>query len=300
MKQIKFSILITTKNRLEDLKITILSILHLIEREDVECIIYDDASTDGTFQYVETNFPQITLWQNKRSLGLIHNRNVLFNKCNGKYAISLDDDLNFLIENPLEKIEDYFNQNSNCGLITFRIFWNKKEPQTIFTNQCPAIVKTYAGGAHCYKVDVWNIIPNYPEWFIFYGEEDFASYQLFKKGIEIHYVPDILVHHRVDLKSRKKDNDYVIRTRRSLRAGWYLILMFYPLKVIPKILIYTLWIQVKNKTLKGDLKASFGIILAMFDVILNLPKIIKKSNRLTIDEFNIYNKVEENKLYWTP
>ena len=103
MKQIKFSILITTKNRLEDLKITILSILHLIEREDVECIIYDDASTDGTFQYVETNFPQITLWQNKRSLGLIHNRNVLFNKCNGKYAISLDDDLNFLIENPLEK-----------------------------------------------------------------------------------------------------------------------------------------------------------------------------------------------------
>ena len=185
-------------------------------------------------------------------------------------------------------------------MITFRIFWNKKEPQTIFTNQCPVRVKTYAGGAHCYKVDVWNIIPNYPEWFIFYGEEDFASYQLFKKGIEIHYVPDILVHHRVDLKSRKKDNDYVIRTRRSLRAGWYLFLMFYPLKVIPKILIYTLWIQVKNKTLKGDLKSSFGIILAMFDVILNLPKIIKGSNRLTIDEFNIYNRLEENKLYWTP
>jgi glycosyltransferase involved in cell wall biosynthesis len=300
MKQIKFSILITTKNRLEDLKITILSILHLIERDDVECIVYDDASTDGTFQYVETNYPQIILWQNKRSLGLIYNRNVLFNKCNGKYAISLDDDLNFLIENPLEKIEDYFNQNSNCGLITFRIFWNKNEPQTIFTNQCPVKVKTYAGGAHCYKVDVWNIIPNYPEWFIFYGEEDFASYQLFKKRIEIHYVPDILVHHRVDLKSRKKDNDYVIRTRRSLRAGWYIFLMFYPLKVVPKILIYTLWIQVKNKTLKGDLKASFGIILALIDVILNLPKIIKGSNRLTIDEFNIYNRLEENKLYWTP
>ena len=300
MKKIKFSILITTKNRLEDLKRTIQSILHLIERDDVECIVYDDASTDGTFKYLEKKYPQIKLFQNEKSLGLIHNRNVLFNNCNGKYAISLDDDLNFLIENPLEIIEDHFKRYLHCGLITFRIYWGKNEPTTTYTNQTPLRVKSYAGGAHCYKVDIWKNIPNYPDWFIFYGEEDFASYHLFKKGIEIHYVPNILVHHRVDLKSRKKDKDYIIRTRRALRAGWYLMLMFYPLKVIPKTWLYSLLIQIKNKILKGDFRALLGVILAMIDIIINSHKIINNSSRLTFEEFNNYKKLAENKLYWRP
>ena len=38
-----FSILITTKNRLEDLKFTLQKINHLIQRKDVECIIYSDS-----------------------------------------------------------------------------------------------------------------------------------------------------------------------------------------------------------------------------------------------------------------
>src|SRR6478609_6015743 len=118
---IKFSILITTKNRLEDLIITLQKVVHLLERDDVECLIYDDASEDNTSEFLEKNYPNIKLFKNKKSKGLIHNRNYLINNCKGDFAISIDDDLHFITENPLEQIEKYFFENPKCSLISFRI-----------------------------------------------------------------------------------------------------------------------------------------------------------------------------------
>jgi GT2 family glycosyltransferase len=135
---------------------------------------------------------------------------------------------------------------------------------------------------------------------VFYGEEEFASFQLFKEGWEIHYLPEVLVHHRVDVKSRKKEKDYRLRLRRSLRAGWYLYFLFYPLKVIPKKFIYTLWIQFKLKVFKGDLKAFIAILQALGDVIFNIPRLMKNANRLTNNEFKEYCKLADTKLYWKP
>ena len=149
-------------------------------------------------------------------------------------------------------------------------------------------------------MDVWRTIPNYPNWFVFYGEEDFASFQVFKKGWEVHYVPDILVHHRVDIKNRKKDKDYQIRLRRSLRSGWYLYFLFYPWELIPKRFLYTLWIQFKTKVFNGDIKAFFAIIQALGDVSINLSRLFRNSNRLSKKEFLEYSKLPDTKLYRNP
>ena len=48
VSQHTFSILITTKNRKSDLSFTLEKIKYLLEREDVDCIICDDGSSDGT------------------------------------------------------------------------------------------------------------------------------------------------------------------------------------------------------------------------------------------------------------
>ncbi len=65
-------------------------------------------------------------------------------------------------------------------------------------------------------------------------------------------------------------------------------------------MLYTIWIQIKLKVLKGDFKALQAIILALFDLILAFPKIIKYSNRLTLKEYDDFQKLEEVKLYWKP
>ncbi|OGS69791.1 MAG: glycosyl transferase [Flavobacteria bacterium RIFCSPLOWO2_12_FULL_31_7] len=295
-----FSILITTKNRLEDLKVTLQKIAHLLEREDVECMIYDDASTDATVAFLKENYPNIQLFTNTISKGLIHNRNYLLNNCKGSFAISLDDDSNFMTENSLEIIENHFAHNEKCGVIACRVFWGKENPISTNTNQIVERVSGFIGCGHVWNIQAWRAIPNYPEWYFFYGEEDFASLQLLKKGIEIHYVPEILVHHRVDVSARKNDKDYQVRRRRSLRAAWYNYFIFYPFSIIPKKMAYTISQQIKNHTFKGNLRATLAMFQALFDVVVNIPNFIKYSNRLTNQQFKAYTNLSKAKIYWNP
>lgn len=297
---IKFSIVITTYNRLSDLKTTLESLNLLIKRDDVELIICDDASLDGTVSFLKESYHHHNLILNKKSKGLIYNRNILNNVAKGIYIISLDDDASFISENVLFEIEEVFIKNKNCGVQNLRIYWGKERIKTIETNEDIQLNKGFVGCGHVWRKTAWNSINNYPSWFIFYGEEDFASFQLLKKGWDILYNPKVLVHHRVDIKSRKKNTDYRLRLRRSFRSGWYLYFLFYPIHEIPKRLVYTLWQQIKKKILRGDLKATLAITQAILDVLYNFPKLIKNSNRLTMKEFKKYQKLPDTKIYWLP
>lgn len=296
----KFSILITTKNRLEDLKLTLQKINHFLERSDLECIICDDGSTDGTSNYIKTIHPSIHLIRNPKSKGLIYSRNRLLQLTKATYALTLDDDAHIISQNPFEIIERYFETNKQCAVMAFRIFWGTIAPNNLSHTLEIMRVKGFVGCGHVWRMEAWNTIPNYPAWFIFYGEEDFAAFQLFKQGWEVHYHPDILVHHRVDVKSRKNNHDYQQRLRRSLRSGWYLYVLFYPWPFIPKRFLYSLWVQFKNKVLKGDFKAFLAILQALGDVIMNMPRLMKNAHRLSKKEFLAYSRLPETQLYWKP
>jgi len=293
-----FSILITTKNRLTDLAFTLGKIKDILKDNTVECVVFDDGSTDGTYVYVKENFPEVKLIRNPVSKGYIFCRNKMLNETKATYAISLDDDAHFVIQNPLESIKEHFEENSQSGLVALRIFWGLDEPIKVESNEKPHRVQGFVGCAHVWRMSAWRSIPNYPVWFVFYGEENFASFQLFKKNWEVHYLPEVLVHHRVDVKTRKNNADYTIRLRRSLRSGWYLFFLFYPLKTIPRKMAYSLWMQFNLKVFKGDFKALQAIILALLDLIWNIPRIIKNSNRLNQKEFKDYEKLEGTKIYW--
>ncbi len=297
---IKFSIVITTKNRLKDLKFTLKSLETTIKRQDVELLICDDASNDGTQEFLKNNFAHHKIVFNKKSKGLIYNRNILNNKAKGDYIISLDDDANFLTSNFLNKIENYFKKEQLCAVISFRVFWGLDKPNLLITSEEPKRVNSFIGCGHVWKKKHWLKIPNYPSWFIFYGEENFASFQLFKQNLEVHYNPNILVHHRVNISGRKKNKDYSTRLRRSLRSGWYLYGLFYPIKVIPKLFFYSLWIQFKNRIFKGDFRALFSIFGAILDVLISIPKIISNSSRLTLEQYKFYRNLPEAKIYWKP
>lgn len=295
-----FSILISTKNRCNDLILTLRKLEYLLIRNDVECIIYDDGSNDGTFNYIQNNYPTILLKRNEVSKGYLYCRNKMLSQTKAMYAISLDDDAHFLTNNPLEPIRNYFESNPHCGLIAFRIFWGRTEPLNTISFEFPQRVQSFVGCAHVWRMKAWHNIPNYPEWFVFYGEEDFGAFQLFKQNLGVHYFPEILVNHRVDLKSRKNNSDYYIRLRSSLRSGWFLCFLFYPKRIIPRKMVYSIWKQLQLKVFKGDVKVLQVLCLALFDLFFAIPKIIQNSNRLTENEFNSYEKLPAARIYWQP
>lgn len=300
MEQVSFDILIATKNRKTDLIRTLNSLTELINKPNVQFIVYDDGSTDGTALYLRSNFPQVTLLHNEISKGYLFCRNTMLNQSTADYAISLDDDAHFISENPLEEIHTFFENDSKCGLIAFRVFWGLEIPINTLSYEENEQVSGFVGCGHVWRMKAWKSIPNYPEWFQFYGEEDFSSFHLFKKKWQIQYLPSVLVHHRVNVSQRKKHADYRSRLRRSIRARWYLYFLFYPWNKIPRKLFYTLWMQVKFKTLKGDGKATLAIIQALFDVLINFPKLLRQSKRFSKEEFIQFEQLPEPKIFWIP
>lgn len=300
MATYKFKILISTKNRCADLLYTLQKIKHLFN-ENVSCVVFDDGSTDDTSEKLKSQFPEIELLRNKTSKGYIYCRNKMLNETISDFAISLDDDAHFLVENPVEIISNYFENNPKCGLIAARIFWSKTEIRDTNSTELPQIVKSYVGCGHVWRMKAWREIPNYPEWFQFYGEENVASFQLFKTNWQVHYVPELLVQHRVDLKERVKSaKDFTFRYRRAIRADWYSYFMFFPFSKIPRKLGYSIWMQCKTKIFKGDFKVIQPLLLAIFDMIIAIPKLIQNRNALTNEEYQNYTKLNETKIYWKP
>ena len=297
---IRFSILITTHNRIKELQFTLEQLRPLLNRNDVECIVCDDGSSDGTDEYLRTFSPNIQLIRNPKSIGLIGSRNKLMALAKGQYAISLDDDAHFLSENPLEEIENMFRTHPDCGVLAFRIYWGIEPPKSSEHEDSITQVKGFVGCGHAWNMNAWRSIPDYPEWFIFYGEEDFAAYQLFLQNWKIIYAPQLFVHHRVDVRARKQQKDYRFRLRRSLRSGWYLMFLFFPLRSIPKIFRYSLFMQIKKRVLVLDTKGSLALIQALGDLVINLPRLFKESRRFNRVTFDSLQKLPSSKIYWTP
>lgn len=294
----KVSIFITTKNRLAELKETLQHCESYIHNPKVEFLICDDGSIDGTFDFITQQYPTINLIRNIQSQGLISSRNRLLERVTAPVAVCLDDDAHFITPDALDKTLDYFEKHPECGVIAYRIYWGKQLPVNTQSYEQPEQVQGFVGCGHAWRMSTWKAIPPYPEWFEFYGEEEFAARQLFLKNIEIHYLPEVLVQHRVEVKSRKNQPDYTWRLRRSLRSGWYLYVIFLPKRYIPRKLAYSIWIQLKLKVFKGDWKAFIALFLAFFDLIFKSSKLFDCRNSFNLNQLKEYDKLNRVKVYW--
>ena len=296
----KVTILITTKNRLEDLSISLNKIQHIIDRPDVACIICNDGSTDATFDFLENHYAHLQLIHNSSSRGYLWCRNELLKRVETPYAVSLDDDAHFVSQNPISSIVHHFEENPKCGVLAFRIFWGKEKIQDIPIDEVAQRVQGFVGCGHAWRMEAWNSIPPYPEWFLFYGEEEFASYNLFKNNWTVHYAPQVFVQHRVIVSERKNQKDYIIRLRNTLSSGWYLHLMFLPWKKGLHNLGYSIRSQIKRKVFKGDFRVVKALLLAKVDVVKNWDKIQQQKNPLTKKEYEIYKALPATRIYWNP
>ncbi|MGX2982254.1 glycosyltransferase family 2 protein [Helicobacter sp. 23-1045] len=102
------SILIPTYNRLSQLKRAIDSILSQNYNNEfdgkIEVIVQDNASTDGTFAYLQTlKNPLLKIYQNPQNLHIYGNMVAPLKNANGKFVMYLTDD-DYLLPHSLRKI----------------------------------------------------------------------------------------------------------------------------------------------------------------------------------------------------
>src|SRR5436305_902063 len=93
MSSVDATIVITTKNRANDLAVAVES--SLSQSAAVEVLVIDDGSTDGTSDLIGKQFPKARLVRHEQSRGYIVRRNEAAAIANGPVIVSIDDDAAF-------------------------------------------------------------------------------------------------------------------------------------------------------------------------------------------------------------
>jgi GT2 family glycosyltransferase len=100
------SIIITTRNRRQHLRGAVASSLE--QTAGVEVLVMDDASTDGTAEMVEREFPEARLLRSERPLGYIEQRNRAADLATAPILVSIDDDAELVSPQTVEQtLEDF-------------------------------------------------------------------------------------------------------------------------------------------------------------------------------------------------
>ncbi len=165
------SVIITTYNRKEYLKKAIESVLNQ-SYKDIEIIIIDDCSTDGTEEEIKSlygNKNNIHIYINEKNKGPgINRKYALTEKSKGDYIVFLDDDDIFLEKDYFAQAIDKLEKNPKLSMVTCNhIVYNSQYKEE-----------------KCVDFKYGEVVDN-KEFFINFGNENFkkpiASFTVFRK-----------------------------------------------------------------------------------------------------------------------
>lgn len=112
----KVSVVIVNYN-VKELILTCLRTLYLYHPDsNLEVIVVDNDSKDGSCEAIKTQFPGIILLENKFNAGFPKGNNQGFELATGDYIFMLNPDTEF-IENSIDKMVDYLETHPNAWLL---------------------------------------------------------------------------------------------------------------------------------------------------------------------------------------
>jgi len=119
-EKLVLSIVIVSWNVREDLRECLQSLLReegsRLESGEIEIIIVDNASTDGTAEMVNLEFPQVKLLVNSQNLGYTKANNIGINHSRGKYILLLNPDT-IVHQGALQALIDCAESHPEAGII---------------------------------------------------------------------------------------------------------------------------------------------------------------------------------------
>jgi len=115
-EEIQLSIIIVTHNAKDFLRNCLKSVFEKIKNLSFEVLVVDNASSDGTFEMLKNEFPQVKVIFSKENLGFAKANNLAIKEAKGKYIFLLNPDTILLDEN-FEKLIDFAQKNPDVGAI---------------------------------------------------------------------------------------------------------------------------------------------------------------------------------------
>jgi GT2 family glycosyltransferase len=239
---VTLSILIVNYNVKELLEHCLISISKAVKSNTFEVLVVDNASTDGTRQYLPPKFPGHKFIFNEHNVGFAKANNQALRVCRGEFvlflnpdtvlpALSLDKCIAFMHDHPdagalgVRMVDQHsrFLRESKRGLPTpSASFWKLMGfatlfPKSVFFSSYYAShvgefetspVDVLSGAFMLVRKNVLDLVGGFDERFFMYAEDIDLSYRILKAGYQNYYYPQVTITH-LKGSSTKKDARYV-------------------------------------------------------------------------------------------
>lgn len=218
----RISLVLLTMNRKAELE----RCLRSISRQtfpDMEIILVDNASSDGTGEMVRSLFPDVRYFYLAANMGVGNGRNYGVRMATGEFCVFLDDDAVFPDDDALDRVASYFRSDIRLACIAFRILKpgdGCEEYKSIPRADKKIIDGDYecsyfCGAGFACRRSLFLELGMFCEFLFMYGEELDFSYRLVNKGYTLLRSFGISVIHYETPRARVRGNwiYYGVRSR---------------------------------------------------------------------------------------
>lgn len=203
-----------------------------IEYDNLEVIVVDNNSTDGTIEMIEEGFPEVRLIKMYKNLG-IEAYNVGFKNARGKYIVIIDDD-SFPKKDAISKMVERFENDETLGIVAFDVrnfykYDDIKKANNEDKNQVEErdYLMSFNGAGAGIRKDLFEKAGFYPEEFFLYFNEPDVAIKVLDLGYKIKYFSDIVSYHKFSPKNRASWRAPFYYTRNAFWFAW----KNYPIKL---------------------------------------------------------------------
>lgn len=111
---------IVTYNNISTIAKTLETLFDETQNIDFKLYVVDNGSSDGTPEYIEKNFSQVSVIRSGKNVGFGAGHNIVINSIDSSYHAIINPDI-VLKENAIKKMVDYMEKNTDIGLLSPRI-----------------------------------------------------------------------------------------------------------------------------------------------------------------------------------
>jgi GT2 family glycosyltransferase len=210
------SVMISTKNRLEELRRTC-EVLRRLNPPPLEIIITADGCTDATVEFVKSALPEAKLIVNERSIGSVGSRDRMMRESWGDLVLGLDDDSYPEQLDCVGCVIPLFEQRPQLAVLHFPQRTDEYPETLAQTDFGPErLTRTFPIGAAVLRRSTYLQLPGFDSRFFHAYEEPDYALQCVAAGYDVLFCPVITIRHHYSSQARDEIHIHQRHARNEL------------------------------------------------------------------------------------